>query len=134
MTIRGGRRPRDDRSQAHPANPGSPDYAPAPWDGSRQTYASRRANGRATYNGRSNHRGGLGGPVRFPAFALVLPALVLVATLTVLRPVVSGAIAGWAYDNPGALRIPFVADIVRGNLGDALTTPASDDPSEVEFT
>jgi UPF0755 protein len=26
-----------------------------------------------------------------------------------------------------------VADIVRGNLGDALTTPASDDPSEVEF-
>jgi len=38
-----------------------------------------------------------------------------------------------AEDNPGALQIPFVKDIVEENLGAALTTPASTDPTQVEF-
>jgi UPF0755 protein len=146
MTIRGGRRPRDIRSQAHPVEPeeaqesrwlaGSVDDRVYGRNGGDRT--TRRANGGrngslAPARSRSRHHLGLGGLVRFLAFALVLAAVVLAATLTVLRPVVSGTIAGWAYDNPGALRIPFVADVVRENLGSALNDPASNDASEVDF-
>ena len=140
MTIRGGSRPRDDHSQAHPQEPGSFDYTPAasPWDGAnRLQYNGRRgSNGGSGWNGRSNRTGrsSIVGVVRFLVFALVLAAVVLAAMLTVLRPVVSGTIAGWAYDNPGALRIPFVADMVRENLGGALTEPASATAEVVEFT
>ena len=38
-----------------------------------------------------------------------------------------------AEDNPAALQLPFVQDIVAENLGDALVTPASTDPAQVEF-
>jgi hypothetical protein len=51
----------------------------------------------------------------------------------VLRPVVSDAIMGLAEDNPGALQLPFVKGIVAESLGDALTTPASSDATQVEF-
>jgi UPF0755 protein len=138
MTIRGGGRPRDDRSQAHPQDRGTFEYAPADWDNApRLDNGSRRgANGRANWNGRANRNGhgGLGGLVRFLIFALVLAAVVLAGMLTVLRPVVAGTITGWAYDNPGALRIPFVADLVRENLGTALTETAGTTEDEVEFT
>jgi len=40
---------------------------------------------------------------------------------------------GLAEDNPAALQLPFVKDIVAENLGDALTTPASTDPTQTEF-
>jgi UPF0755 protein len=77
---------------------------------------------------------GLGGLVRFVLFIGVLGALVLVVALTVLRPVVAGVVVDWAADNPSALGLPFVADLVREDLGSALTSPASDDPAQVEFT
>jgi UPF0755 protein len=140
MTIRGGGRPREDHSQAHPQDPGSLDYTPAasPWnDANRLQYDGRRGgNGRSGWNGRGNQTGrsSIAGLLRFLVFALILAAVVLAGMLTVLRPVVSGAVAGWAYDNPGALRIPFVADMVRENLGGALTEPASSAAEEVEFT
>ncbi len=124
MTIRDGGRPRDERSQAHPAAPGVYDAAPRPDRDDRQF-----GNG----SNRRRDRGGIGGFVRFLAFALILAAIVLTSMLTVLRPIVSGALFDWAYDNPGALRMPFVADIVRDRLGDTLTEPASNDPTEVEF-
>jgi UPF0755 protein len=54
--------------------------------------------------------------------------------ITVLRPVVRGAIVGWAGENPAALHFPFVADLVREDLGPALDRPASDDSSSVPFT
>jgi UPF0755 protein len=47
--------------------------------------------------------------------------------------VVNSAILGWAQDSPGALKFPFVADIVREDLGPALTQPVSSDPAQVEF-
>ena len=47
-----------------------------------------------------------------PVFALVLAALVLAVALTALRPVVGGAVMAVAEDNPAALQLPFVADIV----------------------
>lgn len=77
---------------------------------------------------------GLGGVVRFVLFIGVLAALVLVVALTVLRPVVAGVVVDWATENPSALGLPFVADLVREDLGPALTSPASDDPAQVEFT
>jgi UPF0755 protein len=103
VTLRDGGRPRD-RSQA-------------------------RHNG---YDGGPPRRG-TGGVIRFLLFALVLGGLVLAALVTVARPLVAGVVLDVADDNPGALRFPFVADIVRENLGPALDAPASADPTEVEF-
>ena len=68
------------------------------------------------------------------SFALVLAAIVLVSLVTVLRPVVQGAVVDWASDNPGALGCSFVADMVRADLGPKLTDPASTDTEQVEFT
>jgi peptidoglycan lytic transglycosylase G len=149
MTIRSGGGPRDTRQahpqeqpQAHPAARGTydegwePDYGSGA-DGSRKTRNGRGngyGNGNGTRNGRDYRTGrGTGGIVRFLAFALVLAAIVLVALVTVLRPVVKGAVVGWADDNPGALGIGFVADMVREDLGAKLTNPASTDTAQVPF-
>jgi UPF0755 protein len=112
VTIRNGGRPRDPRSAA---------WSPDP----------RSINGR-----RLRHRRGssIGGVLRFLAFALVLGAIVVGGALTILRPVVSDALVSWGYDNPGALRIPFVADLVKERLGSSLTTAPSRDGREVVFT
>jgi UPF0755 protein len=59
---------------------------------------------------------------------------VLVVSLTALRPIVSTALAGWAYDNSAALRVPFVSELVRERYAEALTTPAGSDSSDVTFT
>ena len=67
-------------------------------------------------------------------FIGVLAAIVLVVSLTVLRPFVAGAVVGWASDNPSALRLPFVQDLVREDLGSAMTDPPGADPEQVEFT
>jgi UPF0755 protein len=86
---------------------------------------------------RRGGRGGGGselvGVIRFLVFAVFLGGLVLVTLLTVLRPVARFAVVGWAYDNAGALRIPFVSDLVREDLGTNLTLPAGFDPAIVEF-
>jgi UPF0755 protein len=126
MTIRSGGRPRDSRApQAHPYDPDAyatesiPEFSEA---------VPRRSGGRGGGAG-----GGLIGLVKFLVFALVLAAFVLAVALTALRPMVTGAIMGIAEDNPAALQLPFVKDIVAENLGAALTTPASDDPTQVEF-
>jgi UPF0755 protein len=83
--------------------------------------------------GRVGGRSALGGLLRLGAFIAILAVLVLVVGATVLRPVATGAIVGWASDNPGALRLPFVADLVRQDLGAKLSDPASADPSQVTF-
>ncbi|HEY0444796.1 MAG TPA: endolytic transglycosylase MltG [Candidatus Limnocylindrales bacterium] len=77
---------------------------------------------------------GLPGFLKFLIFAVVLAAVVLTVLVTALRPIVRGAIVGWAGDNPGALHLPFVADLVREDLGDALNRPASSDPTDTPFT
>jgi UPF0755 protein len=125
VTIRRGGSPRADRDsgghdQAHPVQ--AEWLAAGPVPGERRRRWRRRPTG-----------GGLAGFFRFLLFSLVLAGIVLVALVTVLRPVVSGAVVDWAGDNPSALGIPFVADMVRDDLGQALTTAASDDPAQVEF-
>jgi UPF0755 protein len=129
MTIRSGGRPRDRRQpHARRFDPDAyaTDYVPEAYEPSRRSGngGGRRGGGRGS---------GIGGILKFLVFALVLAALVLVIALTALRPLVNNAILGLAADNPAALRLPFVADIVRQDLGDALTDPVSQDPTQVEF-
>ncbi len=78
--------------------------------------------------------GGLGGVVRFLVFLALLAAFVLVVMVTVARPLVRAVVVPWAWDNPSALQIAFVSDLVREDLGPALTAPAGTDPSVVAFT
>ena len=109
MTIRSGGRPRDRRtSTARPYDPDAyatetiPEYSePVP--------RSRGGGG----GGRGGN--GLVGFLKFLVFALVLAAIVLAIALTVLRPVVGGAVMTLAEDNPAALHLPFVRDIVAEN-------------------
>jgi uncharacterized YceG family protein len=131
MTIRSGGRPRDPRdAQAHPfeADAYATEYVPEGFE------PSRRGAGRGNSGRRGGGRGGgFVGLLKFLAFALVLAAVVLVVALTALRPVVNSALLGWAADNPAALRLPFIADLVEADLGPALVEPMSSDPAQVEF-
>ena len=130
MTIRSGGRPRDAR-QAHPAAQDSHDE---PWQ---PEY--RRPNGKSNgsngggYGRRGGGGSGVGGVIKFVLFAVILGAIVLVALVTVLRPLVRGAVIDWAADSPGALGMPFVADLVKEDLGKNLTDPASPDTEQVPF-
>jgi UPF0755 protein len=86
-------------------------------------------------NGRRESRrgGGIGGLIRFLLFVAVLAGVVLVASLTVLRPVIAQAVVDYASKNPSALKLPFVADLVRENLGSALTDAPSSSSNQVTF-
>jgi UPF0755 protein len=132
MTIRSGGRPRDPRSpHARRFEPDAyaTDYVPEGYEPSRRSIGNggRRRNG----GGRG---GGLMGLIKFLLFTLLLAGLVLLVALTALRPLVNNAILGWAADSPAALNLPFIADIVREDLGTSLTQPVSTDPEQVEFT
>jgi len=130
MTIRSGGRPRDPQ-HAHPFEPDAyaTDYVPEAFEPSRRS-PGRGSNGNG---GRRRGAGGVLGLLKFLVFALALAAIVLVVALTALRPVVNSAILSWAADNPAALRLPFVADLVKEDLGTALTQPVSSDAAQVEF-
>ena len=126
MTIRSGGRPRDGR--ATDARRYDPDaYATETVPEFSEPVPGGRRSGR-------RRGGGFAGFLKFLVFALVLAAVVLAVALTALRPVFASAIVGIAEDNPAALQIPFVKDMVAENLGAALTTPVSTEPTQVEFT
>ena len=95
----------------------------------------RRSTGRA--GGQDRRRDARHGPARASCGSSCSPAcspsLVVVAGLTALRPLVRAAVVGWAWDNPGSLRLPFVADFIREDLGAALTEPAGGSADEVVF-
>jgi UPF0755 protein len=150
MTIRSGGRARE-RSQAHPAEPGTfegewqPEYDRGGAGGSGGSGGSggggRGGNDRRGGNGNGNglngygngRRRGIPGFLKFLVFALVLAAAVLLALVTILRPMIRDAVVGWASDNPAALGMPFVADLVKEDLGPKLTEPAASDHSQVQF-
>jgi UPF0755 protein len=96
--------------------------------GNPPVYPRNRRNG----NGKGGFR--LPGFVRFLLFAGLLAAFVLVVLLTALRPLVRAGVVGWAWDNPSSItRFPFVGDMVREDLGDALTAPAGTDSTKKTF-
>ncbi len=126
MSIRGGQGPREDMALREP------DAAGKRPNGYKRTGRYGRGPGdQRRYDRYGDRGGGLGGLVRFVLFLLVLALLVLVALFTVARPIARLAIVPLAESNPGALRFDFVADLVREDLGAALTDPAGTDPSEV---
>ncbi|HET7169761.1 MAG TPA: endolytic transglycosylase MltG [Candidatus Limnocylindrales bacterium] len=132
MTIRSGGRPRDQRqphARKFEADAYATDYVPLGYEPSRR-YGDGNGGGGPR---RRRRGGGVGGVIKFLLFALLLGALVLLVALTALRPLVYSAVLGWASDNPAALNLPFVADIVREDLGESLTKPVSTDPEQVEF-
>ena len=129
MTIRGGRGPRDDMA------------APVQRDGGRRPNGYQRTGryghgpgDQRKFERYGDRRGGLGGVLGFVVFLVVMAVVVMVALFTVARPIARLAIVPWAEGNPGALRIGFVEDLVREDLGAALTAPASNDTSETVFT
>ena len=125
MSIRSGGRPRGER----PPPRYEPDaYATESIPRFSEPYPRNR-NGRGGRGGRR----GIPGILKFLLFALVLGGFVLVVGLTALRPLVNSAVVSWAADNPGALSIPFVRGIVREDLGEDLTSPASDDETQLTF-
>jgi UPF0755 protein len=131
MTIRSGGRPRDQRpphARRYESDAYATEYVPVDYEPNRR-YGSE--------SGRVRRRGGGGsgivGLVKFLVFTLLLAGLVLVVGLTALRPLVNNALLDIAKDNPGTLTLPFIADIVREDLGTALTQPASSNPDQVEF-
>jgi UPF0755 protein len=125
MTIRSGKRPRDSREwQARPFEPDA--YVSDSDDGYEEPPRRRRGGG-------TSPRSGLVGLLKFLVFALVLAGVVLVVALTALRPVVKDVVLDVAEENPAALQLPFVKDIVREDLGSTLTDPVSGDPTQVEF-
>ncbi|MEK6720903.1 MAG: endolytic transglycosylase MltG [Chloroflexota bacterium] len=134
MTFRGASRP-NDRPQARPLEPDvSIRREPS---NPRRDPGRYEPDWRRTSNGRSGRgrgsNGGGHGVLRFLLFALVLAALVVGTMFTVLRPIVRSAIVDWAWENPGSLRIPLVGDLIREDLGSALTDPAGGDSTKAEF-
>ena len=107
MSIRGGRGPRDEQDDAGNYRNGyyrTGRYGRGPGDQRKyERYGSRN--------------GGIGGILRFIVFLGLLAGGVLLVMVTVARPLVRAVIVPWADDNPAALRIPFVEDMVREDIG-----------------
>jgi UPF0755 protein len=121
MSIRGGRGPRESSD-----------------GGYRNGYQRTGRYGRGPGDQRKYERygsrgGGLAGILRFVLFLAILSAGVLLVMVTVARPLVRAVVVPWADGNPAALRIPFVADMVREDIGPALTAPASGSADEITF-
>ena len=134
MTIRSGGRARE-RSQAHRADPGADESS---WQPEYLQDTGRGGRGGGGYNGGYNgwdtgRRRGIPGILKFLIFALVLGGIVVVLLVTALRPIIRQVVVGWAADNPAALSMPFVADLVREDIGSRLTDPASTDTAQVSF-
>src|SRR5215470_689095 len=140
MTIRSGGGARD-KSQAHPAERGASDEDWQPhYDQETHGDAHGAANPYGAAGGASafswqpeKRRRTIPGFLKFLIFALVLAAIVLGTLVTVLRPLVKDVVLGWATSNPAALQVPFIADLVREDLGSKLTDPASADTTQVPF-
>ena len=98
------------------------DYDPATADSAGEK--SRQA---AAAEERRNYKkarsGGPGTVLRFTLFTVVLASLVLGGLYFFARPALYHAIADWGAENPTALKLPFVGDIVRNELGTSLSQP-----------
>jgi UPF0755 protein len=125
MNVRGGRGPRD--PLARPA-------ATRRQNGYQRTGRYGRGPGdQRRFEDYGEGRASLGGMLRFVVFLVILAAIVLIVMATVARPLVRAAVVPWAETNAAALRIGFVADLVREDIGSALTDPAGTNASTIGF-
>ena len=126
MSARGGRGPRE--PMPLPADDGRRP------NGYRRTGRYGRGPGdQSRYSRYGTRGGGLRTILGFILFLFALAAVVLLVMVTVARPVVRLVVVPWAEGNPSALRISFVADLVREDLGAALDRPAGTNAAEIEF-
>ena len=131
MTIRSGGRPRDGRGpQAHPYDP-----TPTRPRTCRSSSEPARGGGGGGRRDRGPNGGGTAWSVSSSSSSSRSSSPRSCSSSPSRRSgrLVDSAILGWAEDNPAALELPFVEDIVRENLGAALTEPAASDPTQVEF-
>ena len=128
MTVRGGGRPRATR----PGPSSEPTKIPvvdSGWDDYIPPDPQEIAAGRGPkpFETRRDYRkagfSGLGPILRFLVFALVIGSLVVGGLFYVALPVVRNGIVDWAAENPTALQLPFVSDIVRGSLWTSISQP-----------
>jgi len=82
---------------------------------------------------RPTRSSGKSGVWRGVIFLVILAAVVLVGAFLFAGPALRDFARGTARDNPQSLRIPFVADVVRDDLGGALESPADADATPTEF-
>jgi UPF0755 protein len=66
-------------------------------------------------------------------FVLLLAVVVLGGIFVLARPAVATVARGLAEANPAAMRLPFVAELVKDQIGDRLTAPASNQATAVRF-
>jgi UPF0755 protein len=128
MTIRGGHHPRGGpggsrggRDQARPVvvDQGWDDYIPPDPE-----ETARRTDYRDSRRDYTKARGGGAGRfLRFALFAVILGGLVVGTLYYVARPIVVNGIVDWAAENPTALSLPFVSDVVRGALWSSISEP-----------
>src|SRR5579864_2827401 len=112
---------------------GPDDYVPpAPSHGTMSRMDFGRQGGR---NGGYGSLGPSGGHhrVRGLLVVLVMGALVLLVLASVGRPLLRTLAVDLAQANPQTLRVSFLADLVREQLGPQLTDPAGEDASPVQF-
>lgn len=126
MTIRGGGRPRGgsrrttDQARPRYVDQGWDDYQ-APTQGELLAQDSRRRD-----LDRSLRRGRFHGalPVlRFAILAVVLAGFVTAGLWYVVRPLAINRLVDFAAENPTALQVPFIADLVRSEFHSVLTEP-----------
>ena len=91
--------------------------------------ASRRQAVAIDRRRRGGPRGGLSGPL----VILILAAVVVLAGILFLPGLLGGVFRSLADQNPDLMRLPFIADAVRAELGDRPDLPAGSDPTPVDF-
>ena len=89
--------------------------------------------GRQGNGGSYRQGGGVGRPLLFLGILGIAVLLLIVPLFGLLGGAVGSAARGLAESNPAALRWPFVADLVKGQLGDRIDRPAGTDPTPVRF-
>jgi UPF0755 protein len=125
MSLRGGGKPRSSRGKPDQArrvlDQGWDDYIPP--DEEDVILGARPSQSEPRRNYRKARSGGTGSVLRFGLMAAVIGGIVVSLLYFVARPIVVNSVVDWAAENPTALSLPFVPDIVRGALSTSLTEP-----------
>jgi UPF0755 protein len=128
----GGRSPRNSKPQRNQATPkvldrGWDDYIPP----DPQELAADQSGTRATRQYKKRRSVGRSNSFGFLLMAVAAVCLVLGGLYFVVRPAVVHGIVDWAAENPTALKLPFVHDIVQAELGPEILRTG--DPSSKEL-
>ncbi|HEX7591882.1 MAG TPA: endolytic transglycosylase MltG [Candidatus Limnocylindrales bacterium] len=130
MTLKGGHKPRGGGSGVDPkdqarrvVDTGWDDYIPP----LPEEIAVRRTTGprKPSRDYKKSRSASNGRKVMFALFAAIIGGLVLGGLNFVVKPIVVGRVVDWAAENPTALKLPFVSDIVRGALWSSISQPVN---------